>query len=582
MKVQLLFVLSLLVSWYAPAQPVISGRVQDSLTAQPVPYATIGIAGSSRGTVTNEQGSFFLQADSGLVQLHIFCIGYAPQTVYAAANSELHIRLRPLSYSLQDVVVDAQEADRIFKKAYEKLKQQKQEVYRSRSFFRLLTRNDDTYTELIENFYDTWLGKTGIRHWELEHGRYALAKDYREKNYIVSADFSLLTRYLDITNDISVSDVHYLPFALDRKYFRHLIFSISGRYEEQGREIVKIDFIPKGTQQLKDAWSGSIYIDSKNFDIYRLTQHWNSWNDPPVFISNPGSRLGDFRMSFDIRFVPSRDRQRMLINHVRMNIDYDLLNRSTGQAVHKVHTYADLLFYDHGQVPQPLNKIPEDDYATDYDRVQQCLYVKQFWDHHPILAETPLERRVRQDFERAGSFGKAFHDANDTLEFIKDGYLIWNSDHALRLKDIPASQPSALRTDKFELVKDGEALGGLYSELYFAWNCYNDSFYCVVLPLLDAKATWMSDSIRPSPYAEYLYQRYFDLLEVYKRRFVAQLRALPHPCSSRKEIARLYEAINKEFHDESLKMVNDCWGMGQYHAWGNKIDAWLEEPAVSR
>ncbi|HMJ69046.1 MAG TPA: carboxypeptidase-like regulatory domain-containing protein [Cyclobacteriaceae bacterium] len=40
------------------------GRVTDNLTGEPLPYATVSVAGKAIGTVTNSDGSFDLRIES--------------------------------------------------------------------------------------------------------------------------------------------------------------------------------------------------------------------------------------------------------------------------------------------------------------------------------------------------------------------------------------------------------------------------------------------------------------------------------------------------------------------------------------
>ena len=561
------------------AQIIITGKILDSITSQPIAYASLGIAGSNKGTITNEQGVFVIKVDSLPVKLSIFYIGYAPKIVRITKKDEIVIRLRQLTVNLKEVIVKAGEGEFIFKKAYQKLIDQKEFVYQSKSFFRLLTKNDDTCTEMIENFYDTWLGKSGIKHWELEHGRYALAKDYREKGYAISLELSLLTRYIDILNNFQTGDIRYLLFVFDKKYFDHLLFSITSRFVSNGDEIVKIDFYPVKKEKKKIFCSGSVYINTKTYDVYRLVQQWSAWQDPLVFTHDKTKNIKNFKAAFDISFAPNKDHQ-MLINHIRMRIDYDMVERNTEKLVHKVNMYSDLLFYDYDEKQGNINQIPaDDDYRTDYENISQRLYIKRFWDNNPVLAETPIEKGIREGFEKSGSFGKIFNNANDTLEILKDNYKIWNKKKPLHLADIHNSISDHSVLNKCEITEDGDTLGGLYSELYFAWNCYNDTFYYIVLPLLDTRETWITDSFRLSPYAEFLYQKYFDLLEIHKRKFKTILQTLDRPCLNRKMIMQLYDQANADFRDESLKMLRECW-VGtdkEYYIWENRIDEMLEK-----
>jgi hypothetical protein len=391
----------------------------DSISNQPISYATLGIVGSNKSTISNEQGVFKVKVDSLPFSITIFCIGYTHKITLVNSTNDLAIRLNPLSYHLPEITVKANEGEILFGKAYQKLKNQKPFFYKAKSFFRLLTKNDDRYTEMIENFYDTWLGKSGIKYWELEHGRYAVVKDRAEKGYVLSIDFSILTRYLDILNKHE-SDIKYPLFPFDKDAKKVVTFSVTNKYKSNNQEIVKVDFEVKPNSICTRCYKGSIYIDANNYSIYRLIMECKNVSVPPVFIYSKRDAINNFNIDFDITFHANQ-KQQMLINHVRLNIDYDKTTNNAPQLNHHVYTYSDLIFYDYSNSPQNINKIPDEDYINDYDAVEEKIYFKRFWDNNPILEQTSIEKSVTKNFEKSGSFGKAFNQINDTVELLRDG-----------------------------------------------------------------------------------------------------------------------------------------------------------------
>ncbi|WP_212002929.1 TonB-dependent receptor [Chitinophaga sp. HK235] len=103
MKKRLLFIFSFLLvcasSW---AQQMVTGTVLDKNNQQPIIGATV-MAGK-KGTVTDVNGKFSLDAPAGTVVVHVTFIGYQPQDVSVGKNA-LHILLAPDQRSLEQVVV---------------------------------------------------------------------------------------------------------------------------------------------------------------------------------------------------------------------------------------------------------------------------------------------------------------------------------------------------------------------------------------------------------------------------------------------------------------------------------------------
>ncbi|RZK55455.1 MAG: hypothetical protein EOO59_10570, partial [Hymenobacter sp.] len=83
----------------------VRGVVLDQRRRQPVPYASVQLAGQGRGTVADAQGRFSL-ALPGPTDLQISSLGYEVATVQSPRGSEeLTVLLTPASYALEEVRV---------------------------------------------------------------------------------------------------------------------------------------------------------------------------------------------------------------------------------------------------------------------------------------------------------------------------------------------------------------------------------------------------------------------------------------------------------------------------------------------
>lgn len=87
----------------------IRGRVVDSTSRQPLPSVTVSIPGTTRGTVTADDGTFLLTGvPAGVQRLRATRIGHAPQivtvTVPAGGTPEVQFVLQQQAVTLSDVV----------------------------------------------------------------------------------------------------------------------------------------------------------------------------------------------------------------------------------------------------------------------------------------------------------------------------------------------------------------------------------------------------------------------------------------------------------------------------------------------
>lgn len=104
--IQFSLVLILLVlSLTATAQRVITGKVIDAKTSEPLIGATLRVEGSGAGTQTNAEGEFSLTASTVPVQVHVSFVGYLSRTVNIQNAQGQTITLEPDMALLEDVVV---------------------------------------------------------------------------------------------------------------------------------------------------------------------------------------------------------------------------------------------------------------------------------------------------------------------------------------------------------------------------------------------------------------------------------------------------------------------------------------------
>lgn len=95
-------------SFLAFAQEVvIKGKITDQNTGEPLPGATVQVAGTSTGTVTDVDGEFALRLQAGEKSLLIKYLGYTDVTigVTASVNNYIEIPLKELNSELSEVTV---------------------------------------------------------------------------------------------------------------------------------------------------------------------------------------------------------------------------------------------------------------------------------------------------------------------------------------------------------------------------------------------------------------------------------------------------------------------------------------------
>lgn len=84
----------------------ITGTVKDATTQQPMAGVNIIVRGSTRGTTSDADGNFTIEANDGEVLVFSF-IGYAPLEIKLSGQSQIDVQLQTDITSLNEVVVNA-------------------------------------------------------------------------------------------------------------------------------------------------------------------------------------------------------------------------------------------------------------------------------------------------------------------------------------------------------------------------------------------------------------------------------------------------------------------------------------------
>ncbi len=138
-------------------QQIIEGTIIDRYSREPVPFASIGVIGTSKGTSSNINGQFSL-AVSGQVSLKISCIGYESLVIQSATDVKL-ISLKPVATELSEVYVFNKPVNpkKVVRNAFARIQANYiDKPFLQKFFYRHYCKDDSVYGRLIEASVDVW------------------------------------------------------------------------------------------------------------------------------------------------------------------------------------------------------------------------------------------------------------------------------------------------------------------------------------------------------------------------------------------------------------------------------------------
>lgn len=160
----LLLLFFLAISFAAVSQPVIQATVVDKDSGQPVPFASIAIAGTSKGTSTNLSGQFSLSVNAA-DSIKITCVGYESLTLHPNEVTGM-ILLTPAATQLSEVIISSKPINPrvIVRRAFANIsKNYIRSDFQQKFFYRHYCMDDSVYGRLIEASVDI-LKHQGYRH----------------------------------------------------------------------------------------------------------------------------------------------------------------------------------------------------------------------------------------------------------------------------------------------------------------------------------------------------------------------------------------------------------------------------------
>lgn len=560
MRIPVIFALALTcIAFVAKAQVIVEGKVVDQNNT-PIGYATIGIKGTTRSVMSNELGYFKVSVPS--LPLVFVCSSIGFESRAETVNSEkIVIQLPGKIYAMKNVTILGDAAYKIFKKAYRMLQKPGYKYYDGKVFYRLVTQNDSTYTELLEGFYDAQIAPTGFLQWKLKHGRYALAEDYQQQHYVKSIDLSGLIRYMDITNDHQSGIAFPLfPFRADANSIYR--FSFKGTTHLGNKEVTKVYFEPR--KPLESAFSGIAYIDDVTGKLYRLEAQFSRPFSNLIRSEEGNIPAYQLNISYTIDYTEAPAGE-MQLSWVDVDLTYTYRHLSIPR---NIHTHIQCFVFDKGK-PQPKMNLKKS-YSvseSDYAAIRSRLYIKPFWDENTVITQTGLQERVTQDFEKNGSFGQTYNQGTDTTLLTREGYAILDAKVNKLIAVLPEDSiwftgPYAIR-----LSINGRQHVALYCQLFVAHNCYKDSFYLSVLPLLDTSLTWVSDSVKKDASFSFVFAIYARLTLIHAKQLKRQLLQIVKPCEQEDQIRLLVKKANEELYAEQVELLNDLWSDDKFKFW---------------
>lgn len=398
-------------------QIMLTGRVVDASSGDPIPFVNVAIADIYKGTSTNINGEFLLKLDSLPVKLIISHISYEKLVKLIEDTAQINIALNPGKLILKELFIQddrkGKYAYNLLTRAYDMAVRHSRNWKYGLAFYRQISQNADDYSELYEIFYDTRYSSQGIEDWAIQEGRYAMKTETPSDNFVFNKNFTLLTRLATMFQP--ETDTYIMPVnSMASAYFDAKVKELRN---VEGRKIAVVDFKP--LKQLKQpAMEGEIMIDIDTYEILKLHGVIRSDKLNIVALTNSEGYWKNYVLGIDIAYKPMDDDLYLDYISVNQTFDYYLNN----QFDHKVSTNSYLTYYEYYH-PEKFKRLGGRliRYSkSDREILDKVGYNKRFWNENPVVKRTPIEEQVISSFESVRAFGSIYLNDRNQIQLEKD------------------------------------------------------------------------------------------------------------------------------------------------------------------
>ena len=406
---------------------IIQGKVVDSHTGLPVGNCNIILGDTNTGTSTNQLGEFEIKVSdlSEEIKLTFSHLNYEKQIITISGIKPRLISLTPLVNSLDAIVVSGNDKDYyaidLAKKAFDKTIRSLNTKKYGRALYRQTSKNGEVYSEFAEIIYDVRYTNSGIEDWNIIEGRYALKKEN-----INNKNFTLLSRLMRTvqpnTNDLFFPLNESLETQYNIEILEHLI--------SETDKIAVLWFKPKkesGTN--RPLFQGEVYVNTVTYEVLKVTGEIDDRDDLELIrLTERGTEKKNYKLSYEMAF--KRDSiSSLIIDYIDVFQEFDYYDNNVFYT--HVSAKSSLNFFEH-YTPSKRKKLGArfKGNSSDWQKLNEIGYDKNFWEDNPIVKRTPVEEDVISAFETDNTFESIFLNSRNqiaelqsnisNLPFVKD------------------------------------------------------------------------------------------------------------------------------------------------------------------
>ena len=502
------------------AQTVITGRVLDAATKEPLPYCSVGIIGSRIGTITNEEGAFAIHADVSRDTLTFSFVGYFKRNFPASALMPgRDVLLNPSTTELRELEVRP-ENDALYElvaRCAKRIRRSSGDV--AKLYFEMNTHMDGQPMEVLECFYNARIDGPHIEELDLKHGRVGIAP--LDNRYFVSLDMTKAMSLFDVRNDkvkFPMNPLLWTTVRSLRKRYRIEQLDVS----DDGVRVEHLRLTPRDSGSVAGMTGNAyftmeLWMDATSAEPNSIALTCTDCRTHPFVPLKPEDRIEHLDMQ--VRLTFKNEAQRNLLHHLELAYDMRYRDRAGER---RVKTDAVMHLFDHGRsFILPLFEYDRE--QNDYRKITFQPYDSTFWATSPTLVRTAQHERDHDFFAEHGLLTGSTRIVLQRGTFFESNYAWWSPKKRISLKSLPGSVPPA--TAPRDIRSRGAAIPisqiNLEAQIYLDIDTTGGNARHFSATVFDGFRSYYR--LPEQPYTDVFINLYFDLCEMERRALEVQL-----------------------------------------------------------
>jgi hypothetical protein len=380
---------------------VIRGKVIDSIENEPLPSATIRIAGTTQGTITNREGEFRFSLHNSPVTLAISYVGHKSDTVIITEGGihNILIRLQPNAIQVAEMVVIGEDpAYEIIRHAMESKKKWMKRLtsYEGKAFNRIVIRAKDSIAAITESYSTLyWRSDDTLRE--------VVTQVKQTGNLPKSMQVARVGNVLNFNDDeISMGGFRFTgPTAPEA--FEFYDYKLLSTRNMDDFEVYEIEVIPKS--RISPLFKGTIAIAERSYAVIEADLEPNEAYEQPFIHFLKSQYKQSFRLFNNAVWLP-----------VHYRFEGNLEIQIMGIKIPPIGLERDVVIYEYQvnpQLPDSLRKISKMTIDSSAKKIDST-----FWVTHDVLPLTAEQDSAYHKLDSTQTLEKQFAPSGAMMKFM--------------------------------------------------------------------------------------------------------------------------------------------------------------------